>query len=82
MFKTCILGSWDKTLRLWDLATGKTTRRLVENRKRNLNIILIHLTSVFNWGEILLIVMDHSNTLLIKYANYLESKSLAWASSI
>ena len=41
MFKPlCIPGSWDKTLRLWDLATGKTTRRLVDQLKMKSNIII------------------------------------------
>lgn len=26
-------GSWDKTLRLWDLSTGKTTRRFEDHSK-------------------------------------------------
>lgn len=28
-------GSWDKTLRLWDLAAGKTTRRFKDHTKVN-----------------------------------------------
>lgn len=28
-----LTGSWDKTLRLWDLAAGKTTRRFEDHTK-------------------------------------------------
>jgi len=35
-------GSWDKTLRLWDLAAGKTTRRFEDHTK-----VSIQLTSSF-----------------------------------
>jgi guanine nucleotide-binding protein subunit beta-2-like 1 protein len=31
-------GSWDKTLRLWDLTTGQTTRRFVEHTKDVLSV--------------------------------------------
>lgn len=35
-------GSWDKTLRLWDLAAGKTTRRFEDHTKvwQNFTIVL------------------------------------------
>ena len=31
-------GSWDKTLRLWDLSTGKTTRRFEDHTKDVLSV--------------------------------------------
>ncbi|XP_046687132.1 guanine nucleotide-binding protein subunit beta-like protein [Homalodisca vitripennis] len=31
-------GSWDKTLRLWDLAVGKTTRRFEDHTKDVLSV--------------------------------------------
>ena len=33
-------GSWDKTLRLWDLSAGKTTRRFEDHTKVRLRIPL------------------------------------------
>merc|ERR1711988_1051503 len=32
------MGSWDKTLRLWDLSTGKTTRRFEDHTKDVLSV--------------------------------------------
>lgn len=34
-------GSWDKTLRLWDLAAGKTTRRFEDHTKVWIKICLV-----------------------------------------
>ena len=34
----CLSGSWDGTLRLWDLNTGKTTRRFVGHTKDVLSV--------------------------------------------
>lgn len=34
----CLSGSWDGTLRLWDLNTGTTTRRFVEHTKDVLSV--------------------------------------------
>lgn len=33
-------GSWDKTLRLWDLAAGKTTRRFEDHTKVRLDMYI------------------------------------------
>ena len=38
-------GSWDKTLRLWDLAAGKTTRRFEDHTK----VGIWYLVSLINW---------------------------------
>lgn len=32
-------GSWDKTLRLWDLAAGRTTRRFEDHTKVGLELM-------------------------------------------
>jgi len=34
----CLSGSWDGTLRLWDLNTGMTTRRFVDHKKDVLSV--------------------------------------------
>jgi len=34
----CLSGSWDGTLRLWDLNTGATTRRFVGHTKDVLSV--------------------------------------------
>ncbi len=34
----CLSGSWDGTLRLWDLNTGTTTRRFVGHTKDVLSV--------------------------------------------
>ena len=34
----CLTGSWDGTLRLWDLNTGTTTRRFVGHTKDVLSV--------------------------------------------
>lgn len=34
----CLTGSWDGTLRLWDLNTGSTTRRFVGHTKDVLSV--------------------------------------------
>jgi guanine nucleotide-binding protein subunit beta-2-like 1 protein len=36
--KFCLSGSWDGTLRLWDIATGKTARRFVGHTKDVLSV--------------------------------------------
>jgi FOG: WD40 repeat len=33
-------GSWDKTLRLWDLAAGKTTRRFEDHTKVRMDMYI------------------------------------------
>merc|ERR1712107_873246 len=35
---SALSGSWDKTLRLWDLSTGKTTRRFEDHTKDVLSV--------------------------------------------
>ncbi|XP_037900640.1 guanine nucleotide-binding protein subunit beta-like protein [Glossina fuscipes] len=37
-------GLWDKTLRLWDLAAGKTTRRFEDHTKMGKNISILYRT--------------------------------------
>merc|ERR1711976_585971 len=34
----CLSGSWDGTLRLWEISSGKTTRRFVEHTKDVLSV--------------------------------------------
>lgn len=41
-------GSWDKTLRLWDLAAGKSTRRFEDHTKVDMYRILVILVLVMN----------------------------------
>ena len=36
----CLSGSWDGTLRLWDLTTGETTRRFMSHTKDVLSVAL------------------------------------------
>lgn len=34
----CLTGSWDGTLRLWDITTGQTTRRFLGHSKDVLSV--------------------------------------------
>lgn len=49
-------GSWDKTLRLWDLAAGRTTRRFEDHTK----VQILHLISKSQKDHILMKTVGHS----------------------
>lgn len=41
-------GSWDKTLRLWDLTAGKSTRRFEDYTKNVLSVVRIQTIKLWN----------------------------------